>query len=50
MIGVDGGFDDFKGDADVNVSIVAQNFLMMKMAGRRFWEEKKLRSDCHRVL
>jgi hypothetical protein len=36
---VDGGIYYFKGDADVNVSVVAQNFLMVKMAAE-FWEEK----------
>ncbi len=48
-ISVDGGIDYFKGDVNVNVSIFAQNFLMVKMAGRSFGR-KKLRSDCHRVL
>jgi len=33
---VDGGIDYFKGDADVNVIVVAQNYLMVKMAGRSF--------------
>jgi hypothetical protein len=37
---VDGGIDYFKGDADVNVSVVAQNFLMVKMAGRSFGRKK----------
>ncbi len=37
---VDGGIDYFKGDADVNVSIVAQNVLMVKKAGRSFGREK----------
>jgi hypothetical protein len=37
---VDGGIDYFNG-ADVNnVSVVAQNFLMVKMAGRRFGRKK----------
>jgi len=46
---VDGGIDYFKGDADVNVSVVTQNFLMVKMAGRSFGR-KKLQSDCHCVV
>jgi hypothetical protein len=29
-----------KSNADVNVSVVAQNFLMVKMAGRSFGREK----------
>ena len=29
-----------KRDADVNVSVVAQNFVMVKMAGRSFGREK----------
>ena len=37
---VDRGIDYFKHDADVNVSIVAQNFLMVKMAGRSFGRKK----------
>jgi hypothetical protein len=37
---VDGGIDYFKGDADVNVSVVAQNFSMVKMAGRSFGRKK----------
>ena len=37
---VDGGIDYFKGDADVNVSIVAQNFLMVEMVGRSFGRKK----------
>ena len=39
---VDRGIDYFKGDADVNVSVVAQNFLMVKMAGRSFGREKTM--------
>jgi len=30
----------FKGDADVNISVIAQNFLMVKMAGRSFGSKK----------
>jgi len=37
---VDRGIDYFKGNADVNVSIVAQNFLMVKKAGRSFGRKK----------
>jgi hypothetical protein len=37
---VDRGIDYFKRDADVNVSFVAQNFLMVKTAGRRFGRKK----------
>jgi hypothetical protein len=37
---VDGGIDYFKRDADVNVSVVAQNFLMVKTAGRSFGRKK----------
>jgi hypothetical protein len=37
---VDGGIDYLKSDADVNGSIVAQNFLMVKMAGRSFGRKK----------
>ena len=37
---VNGGIDYFKGDADVNVSAVAQNFLMVKMAGRSSGRKK----------
>ena len=33
---VDGGIDYFKGDADVNVRLVAQNFLTVKMVGQSF--------------
>ncbi len=37
---IDGGIDYFNGDADVNVSVVTQNFLMVKMAGRRLGGRK----------
>jgi hypothetical protein len=37
---VDGGIDYLKSDVDVNVSIVTQNFLMVKMVGRSFGREK----------
>jgi hypothetical protein len=38
---VEGGIDYyFKSDADVNVSIVAQNFLMVKTAGRSSGRKK----------
>jgi hypothetical protein len=37
---VDRGIDYFKGDADVNVSIFAQNFLIVKMAGQSFGRKK----------
>jgi hypothetical protein len=37
---VDWGIDYFKGDAAVNVSVVAQNFLMVKIAGRSFGRKK----------
>jgi len=37
---VDEGIDYFKGDADVNVSVVAQNILMVKMVGRSFGRKK----------
>ena len=37
---VEGGIDYFKSDADVNVSVVAQNFLMVKTAGRSFGRKK----------
>ena len=47
---VDGGIDYFKCDADVNASVVTQNFLMVKNGGAEFWEENKLQSDCHRVV
>ncbi len=33
---VDGGIDSFKGNADVNVRLVAQNLLTVKMAGQSF--------------
>ncbi len=33
---VDRGIDYFKRDADVNVSVIAQNFLMVKTAGQSF--------------
>ena len=37
---VDGGIDYFKGNADVNVSVVTQNFFMVKMVGRSFGRKK----------
>ncbi len=37
---VDGGIDYFNGDADVNVSAVEQNFLMVKMTGHCFGRKK----------
>ena len=37
---VDGGIDFFNGDADVSVSVVAQNFLMVKMVERCFGRKK----------
>ncbi len=42
---MDGGIDYFKGDVDVNVSVVAKAFLMVKMGGGVL-REKKLPSDC----
>ncbi len=46
---VDRGIDYFKRDADVIVSVVAQNFLIVKQRGGVLGG-KKLWSDCHRVL
>ncbi len=37
---MEGGIDYFKSNADVNVSVVAQNFLMVKMAGQSFGRKK----------
>ena len=47
---MEGGIDYFKCDADVNVSVVAQKLFDGENGGAEFWEEKELRSDCHRVL
>ena len=39
---MDKGIYYFKRDADVNVSVFAQNLLMVKMAGRSFGRKKAM--------